>query len=204
MKKSFICQSILLAAGSGKRFDPSGQHNKLLARLPSGVSVAASCAQHLLAVTPLCLAVLPALPTMPTPIQTELSAQLSELGCTITFLLDDATSPSMARSLKHGLLQTDASDAWIIALADMPSIRPESIRRLVDALQAGADIAVLSYQGRRGHPVGFSRLHLPELLQLNGDQGARALLARHPVIEIAVDDPGILLDIDTVDDLRFS
>lgn len=108
----------------------------------------------------------------------------------------------MAHSLVHGIQQSLVDvDAWMIALADMPAIRPDSIHALLQALQAGADIAVLVYQGRRGHPVGFSRLYLTELLRLEGDQGARSLLSRFPVTEVVVDDPGILLDIDTTLDL---
>ncbi len=199
MKKLFICQSILLAAGCGRRFDPSGLHNKLLAHLPSGDSVAAASAQHLLAVNPHCLAVLPSEHTA-FPIQcAQLAKQLHALGCKTTQLPASSSETGMAYSLVHGIQQSRAdTDAWMIALADMPAIRPGSIQKLMHALQAGADIAVLVYQGKRGHPVGFSRLYLPELLQLQGDQGARSLLSRFPVTEVEVDDPGILFDIDTV------
>lgn len=199
MRKLFICQSILLAAGCGRRFDPSGLHNKLLAHLPSGDSVAAASAKHLLAVNPHCLAVLPSECTR-FPMQcSQLAKQLHELGCQIVRLPTSSADSGMAYSLVHGIQYSRAdTDAWMIALADMPAIRPDSIQRLLHALQAGADIAVLVYQGKRGHPVGFSRHYLPELLRLEGDQGARSLLHRFPVTEVEVDDPGILFDIDTV------
>lgn len=203
MRKHFICQSILLAAGCGRRFDSSGLHNKLLAQLPSGDSVAAASAQHLLAVNPHCLAVLPSELTA-FPIQcAQLTQQLHALGCETIQLPPSSTETGMAHSLVHGIQQSLVdTDAWMIALADMPAIRPASIHALLQALQAGADIAVLVYQGQRGHPVGFSRRHLPELLGLEGDQGARSLLSRFSVTEVVVDDPGILLDIDTATDLE--
>ncbi|MBI1834891.1 MAG: nucleotidyltransferase family protein [Burkholderiales bacterium] len=203
MKKIFICQCILLAAGRGQRFDPSGQRNKLSAQLASGDSVAASSAKNLLAVNPHCLAVLSGA-SMQFPHQsTDLLEQLHQLGCKTTVLPASGRQFGMAYSLVHGIQQSRLdADAWMIALADMPAIRPDSIQKLLDALRAGADIAVLVYQGKRGHPVGFSRLYLPELLRLEGDQGARSLLSRYPVTEVVVDDPGILLDIDTALDLE--
>lgn len=75
------------------------------------------------------------------------------------------------------------------------------MRALAAALERGVGIAVPTWQGHRGNPVAFSRKYLPELLVLNGDQGARRLLQAFPVAEIAVDDPGIRMDIDTPADL---
>jgi molybdenum cofactor cytidylyltransferase len=72
---------------------------------------------------------------------------------------------------------------------------------LVAAVRRGADIAVPTYQGRRGNPVAFSRIHLSRLLQLSGDQGARSLLKAFPVIEVDVDDAAIGRDIDFEADL---
>ena len=49
--------------------------------------------------------------------------------------------------------------------------------------------------------MGFSAELFSELLSLNGDEGARRLLARYPTVAVEVDDPGVLMDIDTVADL---
>jgi molybdenum cofactor cytidylyltransferase len=83
-------------------------------------------------------------------------------------------------------------------------VQATTIVQLVDAIRGGADIAVPVYQGRRGNPVAFSRIHLQRLLQLSGDQGARKLLREFPVCEIAVDDAGILYDVDSPEDLSRS
>ncbi|MNY74038.1 MobA-like NTP transferase domain protein [compost metagenome] len=63
-------------------------------------------------------------------------------------------------------------------------------------------IAAPMYRGRRGNPVGFSRHYLPQLLALEGDQGARGILKHSAVTELEVDDSGILQDIDTPADLH--
>ena len=64
-------------------------------------------------------------------------------------------------------------------------------------------MAMPVHQGRRGHPVGFAARFVPALGALEADQGARTLLRQHDeqIREIAVDDPGILTDVDTAADL---
>jgi molybdenum cofactor cytidylyltransferase len=62
-------------------------------------------------------------------------------------------------------------------------------------------IAYAQYKGRRGHPVAFSAELYSELVELSGDEGARRLLARYPAVGIELDDPGVLVDVDTRADL---
>jgi molybdenum cofactor cytidylyltransferase len=108
----------------------------------------------------------------------------------------------MASSLVHAVRHSlPAADAWDVALGDMPFVRPATIRALTDALGAGANIAAPSSQGRRGNPVAFAKAHLADLLALEGDQGARRILAAQPVVQVEVADPGIFSDIDTPADL---
>jgi molybdenum cofactor cytidylyltransferase len=109
----------------------------------------------------------------------------------------------MGTSLAAGIKATADADGWVIALADMPFIRPETIRLIAKGIVEGAAIAAPSYQGERGHPVGFARRFRDDLLALNGDEGARQLLKAHPdwITLFEVDDPGVLRDIDTPGDL---
>jgi molybdenum cofactor cytidylyltransferase len=95
------------------------------------------------------------------------------------------------------------ADGWLIALADMPNVPTAVIAALSAELQAGAPLVAPTYQGQRGHPVGFSRAFYPELSALSGDRGARHLLDQHAaqLRLIAVEEPGILRDIDTPEDL---
>lgn len=184
---------ILLAAGKGRRFDPAGVRNKLLQQLPSGDTVVEQAAQNLKAALGRTLAVVPADSAV-------LATQLSSMGLEVTECRD--ANSGMAASLTHGLRHTHNAGGWVIALGDMPFVRPDTMRRIVATLAQGAGIVVPVYHGARGNPVGFGRTHLEQLLQLSGDVGARKLLQQYPVVEIEVDDPGICRDIDTIGDLQ--
>lgn len=184
-------QGILLAAGKGRRFDASGNLNKLLQLLPSGMTVAGSSAKNLLSVLPATLAV----------ISVDGNSLVPMLAGCETTICPDAQN-GMANSLVHALQHSSNDSAgWVIALADMPFVQPESIAAIVQALNDGAGIAVPIFNGKRGNPVGFARQYLPQLLALTGDQGARSLLKTLPVTEVVVNDAGILQDIDVPQDL---
>lgn len=192
MSQAALWTGILLAAGRGRRFDASGSENKLLQPLADGKTVAAGSAGHMLQVMPEVVAVVG-------PDSALLARQLSTLGCRLEICPD--AELGMAASLTHGLRASSGSAGWIIALADMPYVQPDTLRALLRALQSGAEIAVPVYLGRRGNPVAFSRKYLPQLLALSGDQGARRLLQEMAVTEVAVDDSGIHRDIDVRADL---
>ena len=183
---------ILLAAGQGRRFDPSGVSNKLL-EFVAGEPVAVASARAMLAVLPKVIAVVPS-------VDGGVARALRAAGCEVTVCLD--AGRGMAASLVHGLRHSlPAAQSWIIALADMPYVEPATMASLRAALERGAAIAAPVHAGRRGNPVAFGVAHLAELLALQGDQGARALLQTHFVTDIDVHDPGIFRDIDTVEDL---
>lgn len=183
---------ILLAAGRGRRFDASGQQDKLLQTLADGKSVAQHSAHNLLAVMPHMVAVT-------RPDNAVLSDQLQAMG--IVCLVCHDADAGMANSLKCALRATADSEGWLIALADMPFVKPSTMTQLFDALQAGAEIVVPIFEGQRGNPVGFARKYLPQLLDLQGDVGARSLLKSDLVTQVMVVDPGIHQDIDTPDAL---
>ena len=187
------CTGILLAAGRGRRFDPTGVQNKLLQRCSDGEAVALRAARQLVQVLPKTLVVVHA-------DAHDLRALLEENGF-ITTACPSADN-GMGHSLAHAIGLSENPCGWIIALADMPQVRASTIAVLDAAIGNGADIAVPTHHGVRGNPVGFSRYHRDALLQLHGDRGARNLLTRFPVIEVAVDDPGIFFDIDTPLDLQ--
>jgi len=107
-------------------------------------------------------------------------------------------------SLRAGIraLSPDVQAALVI-LADHPGLSARLIDRLVEGyLHAGAAIVAPVYRGRRGHPVLFAHTLFPELLRLQGDEGARSLLGRPgaDLVCIEVDDPAVIQDIDTPDD----
>jgi molybdenum cofactor cytidylyltransferase len=135
------------------------------------------------------------------PDSTVLAALLSETGARVTECPN--AERGMGASLACGVAATLVADKWIIALADMPFIRPETIAAVARALEDGALAAAPFYGGRRGHPVGFGLALRDELLALDGDQGARSVLARHAaaLVRVACDDSAILRDIDVPADL---
>lgn len=183
---------ILLAAGRGRRFDPSGLQNKLLQPLANGDAVVAASAKNMLAALPRVIAVV-------RPGEDKVASVLGALGCEVRVCGDADTG--MAASLTHAIDYSKGAEGWVIALGDMPHVQPATIAALAAAIENGAHIAAPVHQGRRGNPVAFSRFHLPLLLALDGDQGAREILSSHTVTEVAVGDNGVLRDIDTPDDL---
>jgi molybdenum cofactor cytidylyltransferase len=88
-------------------------------------------------------------------------------------------------------------------LGDMPFIVPETLERVIRSLADDA-ISVPVHDGKFGHPVGFGRHFGPALMTLAGEKGARRLFAGAAVQEVAVDDPGVLWDIDVPAALRFT
>jgi molybdenum cofactor cytidylyltransferase len=193
MAYASLATGVLLAAGYGSRFDPEGIHNKLLARLPDGTPVAFESAHRLLLVVPHVIAIV-------RPGSEMLARVLNDAGCHVIFSSD--AERGMGASLAAGIEASDDADGWIVALADMPRIATSTIEAVARAVDGDGSIVAPYYQGQRGHPVGFGIEHRDALLALDGDTGARALFATHPVKRIEVDDPGVLNDIDTPEDLR--
>jgi len=115
----------------------------------------------------------------------------------------DTATPGMGVSIACGVAASTEAAGWLVALGDMPLVPTSQHRLIADALRAGAAIAAPVCQGRRGHPVGFAARFGDELRALDGDEGARAVLARHRgvLLELAVDDDAGWQDIDTLSDL---
>jgi molybdenum cofactor cytidylyltransferase len=180
---------ILLAAGAGSRFGGG----KLLHPL-DGVAIGVRAARNLQAAGLAVTAVV-------RPGSDELMRLLQQEGVAVTVCPNAADG--MGVSLAHVIGQTRAAAGWVVALADMPRIRPATISQVAAAIAAGAMIAAPAYQGERGHPVGFNATLLDELLQLKGDEGARAVIVKHRAHTqlIACDDPGVVYDIDRPADL---
>jgi len=181
---------ILLAAGLGARF---GAH-KLLASLADGTPLAVAAARPLRRAVDEVLAVV-------RPGDAGLSALLLAEGLRVVECAQ--AELGMGHSLAAGVAASPGASGWVIALADMPYIKDATIAGVARAVAAGALMAAPFHRDRRGHPVGFNAGLYAELVALQGDRGARELLARHAraLTRIDVDDAGILLDVDTPADL---
>ncbi len=110
----------------------------------------------------------------------------------------------MAASLACGVHANRQAAGWLIGLADMPAIPSVAIIGVRDSLAAGAELAAPSYDGKRGHPVGFASRYYEELLALQGDSGARSLVERDRsnLALIEINSRGIHTDVDIPADLQ--
>jgi molybdenum cofactor cytidylyltransferase len=185
---------ILLAAGQSTRFGS----NKLLQSLPhSNTPMVVQAALNLLAALPDSVAV----------VRDNDHAIKLLLGETGIRIIDNPDSNlGMSSSIRCGVkyyLQNPYIKGYVVALADMPYIPSQIFNQVADALQQGALIAAPEYTGRRGHPVGFSGRLTSDLLNLQGDTGAKALIEkyRHSLQLIEVDSETVLLDIDEPKDI---
>ena len=119
--------------------------------------------------------------------------------------LEDAGHAGMGDSIAAAVNATADAAGWLILPADLPLVKPATLRLVAQALLDGARAAQPVYRGQRGHPVGFGADSGTELARLSGPQGAapvlRALRDASAVLELEVDDAGILTDIDTLADL---
>lgn len=189
-------RAILLAAGAGLRFGGG----KLLAPRDGRPLLAWAAAALRDAGIPRIAAVVP-------PGDPKLHELATSLG------LEPVVNPDPSRGMGSSLAAGAAfwaarggigeDGALLLALGDMPALLPVTVRAVVAACAPPLGIARPAHGGRRGHPVAFGAGHLPALAALGGDAGARSILAAHPelVVDVPADDPGILFDIDTREDL---
>jgi molybdenum cofactor cytidylyltransferase len=100
-------------------------------------------------------------------------------------------------------LETPELEAVVVALVDSPFVRPATVRLLLERWrETGAPIVRPTLDGRHGHPVLFARETFAALRAAPLDRGAKAVLTARAaeVLNVVVDDPGVLADIDTPDD----
>jgi molybdenum cofactor cytidylyltransferase len=99
----------------------------------------------------------------------------------------------------------EQAEAAVVLLGDQPFVTAEIVARIVEEWRASAaPIVAPVYAGQRGNPVLFARSIFPELLAIQGDQGARAVLAAHSshVRLVPFDNPLPLADLDTPEDYQ--
>ena len=186
---------ILLAAGFSRRF---GSQDKLLQRLPDGRPIALASAEHLIQAVPNSIAIL-------RKENKALATLLVDAGLHVIFCSEhqQEMADSLTAAVRYSSNLQFAKDGFVIALADMPYIKPETIRTVANKVADGASIVIPTFQGQRGHPVAFSEKFRHELESLQGDEGARSIIKRYAddVYLLPTDDAGILADIDTPADL---
>jgi molybdenum cofactor cytidylyltransferase len=182
--------AIVLAAGRSTRM---GGPNKLLAEL-DGKKLVRIVAEQALASKATQVIVV-------TGHQADLVEQaLSDLK--VRFIRNPDFAGGLASSVKAGIAAVpDGTDGAVVCLGDMPMVSRDLLDRLIDTFEPdrGNLIVVPAAEGRRGNPVLWSRRFFKELMTLDGDVGARHLIAKHAeaVAEVPVEGDGAFLDIDT-------
>jgi len=195
-----VIAAIVLAAGSARRFG-SDKRRHLIDGFPM---LARTLATY--------RAVFDTVATVIRPGETEVAELVRGAGCQVVDAPDADLGQS--RSLAAGVaaltarhdvhaentaaLASPGPHGLIIGLADMPFVAEDTLRRLVETMTDYPHAIVRPRcGGRTGNPVGFPNSLFPELLRLEGDAGARRLVAAsEDVIFVDVDDDGVLIDID--------
>lgn len=184
---------VVLAAGRGSRF---GARAGKLAQQLGNSSVLGTTLRHVLASR---------LPMVVVTTAALADTARRTVAARDVVVLPEVGTPGpeplgMGFSIASGVAARPDAAGWLILPADMPMVAASTLQAV--ARQLGEHTVVYAqYRGQRGHPVGFAAELYSELVLLEGDEGARRLVARYPAHGIEVDDPGVLVDIDTEADL---
>ena len=180
---------VIVAAGQGSRY--GGSVHKLAQALGASTVLGNTLGHAVASGLPMVLVTTAAL--------APLAADLLQVA-DLVVISDAEAQQGMGRTIATGIAARPHAAGWLILPADMPLARPASMRAVAAALEQHP-VAYAQHKGRRGHPVGFAAELYSELVVLSGDEGARRISARYPAFGVEVDDPGVLLDIDTPADL---
>jgi molybdenum cofactor cytidylyltransferase len=183
---------IVLAAGQGLRFEGAGHKlgQSLDGRGDAGTVLGATLRNAIASGLPLLV------------VTTAELAPLAhqQVAARDVIVLPPQRRRGMGDSIAAGVSARADAPGWLVLPGDMPRVRPSTLQQVAQALQHHA-VAYAQCRGLRGHPVGFGAELYSELAALSGDEGARRLVARYPAAAVEVDDPGVLVDIDTLQDL---
>ncbi len=180
---------VVLAAGFGTRY--KGPRHKLDEPLRGSTVLGCTLRNAVMSQLPLVL--------VTTPAFVPAAAEVVAMRDIVVVSLAEA-SRGMGHSIAAGVSMRADASGWLVLPGDMPMVRADTMRAVAAALDKHP-VVYAQYRGRRGHPVGFGAELYSELVSLTGDEGARRIVARYPVHGEELDDPGVLVDVDTQDDL---
>lgn len=188
---------IVLAAGQGSRFRQvaGDEKDKLLADCTGRDGAVRSVIEQVLVNLPAALDKRVLVTTVDRP---QVVRMAKAYGCEVVLI----ESTGMGDSIAAGVAASAQLDGWLMVLGDMPFILPSTTEQVVAQI-ADDCISVPVQEGELGHPVGFGRNFGPGLMALSGDRGAKPLFAQGRVVEVVVDDPGVLWDVDVPEALTF-
>ncbi|MFT7247166.1 MAG: molybdenum cofactor cytidylyltransferase [Candidatus Azotimanducaceae bacterium] len=192
--------AIILAAGSSRRFG----NDKRRSALPSGqilleesIHKAASVIDEVIVV----------LRFGDKEFAKELEQRIKGEG--IKYYCAPDSAKGMGHSLANSISRVKDWGAALVFLGDMPFVQAETVESLLAEYEFRkkdvAPIIIPVRHGRRGHPVLFAKQYFEEIAAIEGDHGAKIVIDAHPgqVFEVEVEDPGVIRDIDTPEDLAY-
>jgi molybdenum cofactor cytidylyltransferase len=184
---------VVLAAGKGSRF--LGEQHKLAQRV-GGATVLGTTLRHAVATQ------LPVVVVTTEPFADIARRSVAASDVVVLPEVGSTREPplGMGFSIAEGVRARPNADGWLVLPGDMPMVRSTTLLEVATALLEHP-VVYAQHKGRRGHPVGFGAELFSELSALSGDEGARRLLARYPAFGVELDDPGVLVDVDTQADL---
>ena len=119
--------------------------------------------------------------------------------------LEDVGHPGMGDSIAAAVRATPDAAGWLILPGDLPLVQPATLQAVAAALNGRVNAVQPQYKGERGHPVAFAAGCRAQLAVLDGNLGAssvlRSMRAIDSVVDLAVDDVGVVTDIDTPEGL---
>jgi molybdenum cofactor cytidylyltransferase len=129
-------------------------------------------------------------------IETVMAQHAVQIHFNPSFETGMSASLKVANELVH-----EKTDYILIALADMPFVNSQTIDRLIETAVTHPeyDVIIPTFQRKRGNPVLWQRSYFHNVKNLSGDQGGRSIIKENEenVIEVEINDPGILIDLDT-------
>jgi molybdenum cofactor cytidylyltransferase len=180
---------VVPAAGRGSRF--GGLQHKLEQPLAGGTVLGATLSHAIQTQLPVIVVTTAALAPL---------VGLQVAARDIVVLSAGEAARGMGYTIAAGVAERSGAPGWLVLPGDMPLVRPGTLLAVATALEQHP-VVYAQYKGRRGHPVGFAAELYSELILLDNDDGARRVVARYPAHGLEVDDPGVLMDVDTPADL---
>ena len=111
------------------------------------------------------------------------------------------SADGMGRTLAAGFAHLAGSDAILILLADLPEVTTDDLRAVLEAeRRPGEIVRGASLCGRPGHPILVPQTAFADFAALEGDNGGRAAISRHPVSLVRLPGEHAVLDLDTPED----
>ena len=192
-----VVGAVVLLAGQSRRVPEA---NKLLLRLPSGLTMAEHCIQmlmdagftHIVGVTG----------------YDAVNVRDCLKYLDIELMYNSNHLEGMGTSIACAFHPEVVAETWsgaLVILADMPLVSVSVLQALKEAHSQHSDSIIAPvFQGRRGNPVLFPRSLFGELAQCTGDVGGKLILQHHPekVVLVEVLDSGVFVDVDSIQDLQ--